>query len=139
MIMNWNVNFLSVIIAAVATIILGTLWYGPIFGKYWIKLMGFTSKQIEEGKKKGMTGHYIAALLGSFVMVFALSMLMQALSVTTIGAAWALSIIIWIGFYLTLTLGGVLWEGKSLQLYVFNNLYNLVQLLVVSAIIIAMQ
>ena len=50
------VNWLGGVIAAASTLVVGMLWYGPLFGNRWSKLMGFTAKQVSEGKKKGMAG-----------------------------------------------------------------------------------
>ncbi|MEK6918423.1 MAG: DUF1761 domain-containing protein [Nanoarchaeota archaeon] len=130
-------NLLGVLIAAVASIILGMVWYGPLFGKLWMKLSGIkmTDKQIQEAKKKGMTAQMIAAFLGNVVMAVAISVLFSALGVSSLGAAWALAVVLWVGFILTTTMSGVLWEGKSLSLYSLNNLYTLVHILMVSAIV----
>ncbi len=128
-------NIWPVIIAAIASMILGMIWYGPLFGELWMKLSGLTKKDQETAKKKGMTAHMVAAFLGSVVMAFAMDMLFQALRVTNIGAAWAIGLIIWIGFMLTLTMSSVLWEGKPFALYALNNAYNLVNMMIVSSIV----
>lgn len=36
------VNYLAILVAAVLSMVLGFLWYGPLFGKEWTKLMGVT-------------------------------------------------------------------------------------------------
>lgn len=36
-----NINFTAVLVAVVANFILGFLWYTPLFGKAWVKEMGF--------------------------------------------------------------------------------------------------
>lgn len=36
------INYLAVIVAAAASMIIGMIWYGPLFGKTWRSLMGFT-------------------------------------------------------------------------------------------------
>ena len=45
--MNSNqINWLAVLAAAVATFIIGGLWYSPIlFGKVWMRANGFTDEQ----------------------------------------------------------------------------------------------
>ena len=35
--------------------VIGFLWYGPVFGKMWIHLMDFTSEHMEAAKTKGMS------------------------------------------------------------------------------------
>lgn len=46
---------------------------------------------------------------------------------------------IWLGFYVTSLLAGVLWEGKSVQLYLFNVVYYFVSLLVTSLVVVLWQ
>jgi hypothetical protein len=37
-----HINWLAVIVATVSTFIVGSLWYGPIFGKTWMRLTGLS-------------------------------------------------------------------------------------------------
>jgi hypothetical protein len=37
-----NVNWLAVIVAAIAPFLVGSLWYGPLFAKPWSALTGIT-------------------------------------------------------------------------------------------------
>lgn len=39
-----SINYLAVLIAAVASMIIGFLGYGPLFGKAWMRLMNFDKK-----------------------------------------------------------------------------------------------
>ncbi len=41
------INYWAVIVVAIINTVLGFLWFGPIFGKMWISLMGFTPEQVE--------------------------------------------------------------------------------------------
>ena len=36
--------------------IVGSIWYGPLFGKIWIKLSDVSHEQLESVKKKGDVG-----------------------------------------------------------------------------------
>jgi hypothetical protein len=33
--MSLDINWLAVVVAAVATFVLGGVWYGPLFGRVW--------------------------------------------------------------------------------------------------------
>ena len=35
-----QVNWIAIVIVAVFNMILGTLWYGPLFGKLWMRIIG---------------------------------------------------------------------------------------------------
>lgn len=129
-------NLLILIVATIASMVLGMIWYSPsVFGSLWIKLSGWTAKDMRASKNKGMGVHYFAAFVGSLVTAFALDMLFNAIGVRSLGAAFAFGVIIWIGFILTTTLSSVLWEGKKFGLYALNNFYTLVNILLVSAIV----
>jgi len=39
--------YIPILIATIASFIFGFLWYGPLFGKQWMNLMGFTKKSIK--------------------------------------------------------------------------------------------
>jgi len=43
-----TIDWVGVIVATVAAMVIGGLWYGPLFGKQWLTLMGKTR---EEGLK----------------------------------------------------------------------------------------
>ena len=42
------INYLAVLGAAAASIVLGFLWYGPLFGNQWAALMKFDKKKMSE-------------------------------------------------------------------------------------------
>ena len=57
--MEIPINYLAVLAAAVSNMVLGFLWYGPLFGKTWSKLMGWG----EMTPEKMNVGYYLAAML----------------------------------------------------------------------------
>ncbi len=36
MAMMFQINLLAVVVCAIASMVLGMLWYGPLFGKKWM-------------------------------------------------------------------------------------------------------
>ena len=52
--MNIPVNYLSVLVATIAGMVVGFIWYGPLFGKTWIRLTKFSQTDINKAKEKGM-------------------------------------------------------------------------------------
>lgn len=40
------VNYIAVILAAVAANVLGFIWYGPLLGKQWMKLSGMSQEKM---------------------------------------------------------------------------------------------
>lgn len=130
-----NVNLVAVVGAAVASMIIGFLWYGPLFGKQWMSLSGMTMAKMKS-MKTSMGQAYGAAFIGAIVMAYVLAHILAYAQAATLaeglmGGAW-----IWLGFIATKSLGMIIWEGKSVNLYLLNVGHDLVSLLVMSAILV---
>ncbi len=44
-----DVNLFAVLVAGVVPMVIGALWYGPVFGKRWMALMETTEEELREG------------------------------------------------------------------------------------------
>ena len=130
-----NVNYLAVLVAAIASMVVGFLWYGPLFGKQYMALMNFDKKKINEAKKKGMGKTYALTFLTSLIMSYVLALFIGYVDATNIIDGIILAFWLWIGFFATTQLGMVLWEGKPVKLYVLNTLHHLVSLAVMASIL----
>lgn len=119
------------LLAAVASMVVGTLWYGPLFGKFWIKEMKFTEEQMAKGKK-GMAKTYSVALIVALITAYVLSYMIRGANLleAAIICFW-----IWLGFIATVKFGDVLWNGKSVKLYIVEASYYLINLLAMAAVI----
>ena len=65
----FDVNWLAVVLAALAGFVVGGLWYGPIMGKSWMVAVGKTEedlKNINPAKTYGFT--FLLALLASWTL-----------------------------------------------------------------------
>lgn len=68
-----TINYLAVLLTAIVRMIVGILWYGPIFGKQWKKLMGFTDESMKVMKMKPMqatAGGFVTALIMAYVLAY---------------------------------------------------------------------
>jgi hypothetical protein len=75
-----EMNFISVLVAATSTIVVGAVWYSPIlFANAWMKESGFTEEQL---KKRNMLK--IVGL--TFLFSVMIAMIMQVLSIHQFGA-----------------------------------------------------
>lgn len=131
-----DINYLAVLVSAVASMVLGFLWYGPLFGKPWMKLMGWNPKKLSSMKMKtNMSMSYGITFIGSLVMAFVLSHIVDYTQAATYLDGIMAGVWVWLGFVATVTLGKVLWEGKSWNLYFLENGYQLVNLIVMGVIL----
>jgi hypothetical protein len=78
-----GLNILAVLASGVASLILGFVWYGPLFGKAWAKYTGWTEEKIKTIPGSRMARTYILTFLAALVSAFVLSALSQSLGART--------------------------------------------------------
>jgi hypothetical protein len=109
-----NINFLAVLAAAVASMVIGSVWYGPLFGKTFTDAMGMDKLSHEEREKmkQSMVWMYAGQFIASLVMFYVFAHLYLALGTLTIHGALMTAFWLWIGFVVPLKFGEALWGGK---------------------------
>jgi hypothetical protein len=136
--MQVDVNYIALLVAVIANIALGFVWYGPLFGKSWMHMTGLNMETINANKAKGMGTSYGLMTLGSILMAYVLYhvMVFGAAFTNTSGVTAGLSAAIWawLGFVAPVTLGTVLWDGKPWKLWFINAGYYFVALILMGII-----
>lgn len=133
-----HVNYLAVLVAAVAVFVLGWLWYSPLlFFKPWMRLRGLDPEAaMKNAKMPG--GKLVMEFARCFVLAFVIARLIGLLGVTS----WLIGIhsglMLWIGFPLILLTGSVLWDNVPWKVAAIHAGDWLVKLLVIPLIVIAM-
>ena len=130
-----NVNVVAVILSAVASMILGSIWYSPkVFGAMWMKLEGITQKDAEAAKKE-MPKMYGGMFVASLVMAYVLSRFVSMDMTASLSGGVMVGFWVWLGFVATSILTAQLASGKPMKLFYIQSGYYLVTLLVMGAII----
>ncbi|MDB5264866.1 MAG: hypothetical protein JWN64_437 [Parcubacteria group bacterium] len=138
------INLLAVLVSAVASIALGMFWYGPLFGKAWMNLVGVTPEQVAAFKtdpaaKKKMGRSYMIMALGSLVMAYVLATtLVFATSYmhnSGILAGLQAGFWLWLGFVAPVAVAPVLWDSKPWKYFFITGGYYLVSLLISGCIL----
>lgn len=128
-----GVNLFAVLAAALVAFILGSLWYTVLFGKLWMQLAGVK----KDKKDPYLWVRFLVYMVGQFVMAFVLAHFLIFTNAVNYGEALTTAFWLWLGFIAPITIGGVLWEKKSINLFVLNNAYNLIALGLMSVILLA--
>ncbi|RMB63303.1 DUF1761 domain-containing protein [Dokdonia sinensis] len=69
---GFNPNWLAMLVASASSLVVGFFWYGPLFGKAWMRESGMTEEKIKTGN--------MALIFGmSFVFAFVLSFMLWGL------------------------------------------------------------
>ncbi|ABC62207.1 DUF1761 domain-containing protein [Erythrobacter litoralis] len=64
-----DVNWLAVVLAALAGFVVGGVWYGPVMGKKWMGAVGLSEAQIKQGNMGLIYGGAFAfSLLASWTL-----------------------------------------------------------------------
>src|SRR5258706_5014894 len=123
------VNYLAVLVAALLSMVLGSLWYGPVFGKPWMKMVGMSKgcmKDMKPGDMGKLYGiQFVGSLFMAFILAHALVFASAYLGESGVSAGLQTGFWNWLGFVAPVTLTSVLWEGKSWKLWLLNNGYYL--------------
>lgn len=127
-----SINVWAVLVSALSAFVVGWLWYGPLFGKQWMKLNGFTEEQLREGGISMpliMIINYVATALAAL----ALAMFIGKESTAGFGIfAGVIIALLWIG---TSRLNDVLYERKPMGLFLINTGYNLAIYIIMGAVL----
>jgi Protein of unknown function (DUF1761) len=133
-----HLNWLAIGASVLASVVIGFLWYGPILGNAWMKEMGVAPdfKPDPALLKRSM----LLMILGASLTAVALACVIQLLLLSSwksgnAALALAVSLGVWIGFYVPLLLSGVAWENRSWRLFGINAGYHLAALLAAAMIL----
>ena len=134
--MNTEINYWAVAVSAIASMVIGSIWYGPLFGKMFMQEMGMDKWTPEEQEKmKGtMMRSYALQFLGSVVMFFVLAWYITTSIHTGVYGGVANAFGLWLGFVVPLALGNAVWGGKF-KLFWLSIGNMLITLLVAGAIL----
>ncbi len=134
-----EVNLLAVLVAGIVPMIIGALWYGPLFGKRWLELMETTAEEIQEKgfnplKTYGVS--FLLALVTAFILAQLFAGMGGAACIVSItgksGNAMVgvyLALMALIAFILPVAYQSVAYEGRKAGLFWLNLSYNGVALL----------
>jgi hypothetical protein len=130
--MEVHINYLAVLVAALANHLIAFIWYAAIFGKLWQRLTG-----IKDMKPAPM--NIVLVLAGSFLLSYVLDHAIifggAYLKMSGIGAGLMCGFFNWLGFIAPVTLTTKIYENKPWGLWLLDNAFWLISLLVMGAIL----
>jgi hypothetical protein len=133
-----DVNLWSVLVAAVATMLVGFLWYSPLlFARPWMLAMGYdpSDKAKLEAMRKGAGKSYAITFVASLVAAFVLGKIIDIATVNSALYGMKIGFAVWLGFVTTVQLTAKLFGNQPWKLYLINTGYQLVCYLVMGAIL----
>ena len=130
--MEVPVNYLAVAVAAIASYIIAAIWYGAIFSKLWQRLTGITDM-------KPAPLNIVLVLIACFVLSYVLDHSIAFgdayLKIDGVQGGLMGAFFLWLGFIATVTLCTKLYEKKPWGLWILDNAFWLVSLMVMATIL----
>lgn len=130
--MEVHVNFLAVVVAAIVNYAIATIWYAVFFGKVWQKLTGITGMK---PAPMNMVLSFIGSLVLSYVLYHAIFFGNAFMKTGGIGGGLMGGFFGWLGYIAPVTLMTKLYEKKPWGLWLLDNGFWFVSLLVMGIIL----
>ena len=114
-----QVNFWAILASAIVSMVIGSIWYGPLFGKMFREAMGMNqwSPEKQAAMKKTMGMSYALQFIASLVMFFILSMFITKLGQWSMVGGLVVAFWSWLGFVVPIKLADALWGGKMVMFW----------------------
>ena len=133
--MDFQINYLAVLVAAIINFALGGLWYSKVmFANMWVKAMGLSDEEAAElskGAAKAVAFSFVAALVMSLVLAYVI----KFANADTFFWGMESGFWVWLGFIATTGSASVLFEGKPAKLYFISMSYYLVSLVLMGGVL----
>ena len=134
-----DIDWLAVIVGAIAYFVIGALWYAPpVFGSVWMAAGGVPDMRGSDDRPPPTI--YAVPLFGSILSAIALAMFALVSATDTVGEGTVLGLVVGIGFAISISLVTATFESTKPRPFVWgavNAGYHFVGN-VVAAILIAL-
>ena len=130
------INYWAILVSAIASMIVGSIWYGPLFGKQFIHATGMDtwSPEKQAAMKKSMGVSYAMQFVASLLMFYVLARFVSAADQITLHGGLMTAFWVWLGFIVPVKFADTLWGGKMTMFWLSAG-NMLITLLITGAII----
>jgi len=110
-----EINIWAVLVCAVLSMVVGSIWYGPLFGKKWIEITGADMSDLEKRKEmmKGVWKLYLTQFILTLFQVYVLAYFIKGWAEVSgvTNALW-----IWAAFIMPTVAGASMWNNDSAKI-----------------------
>lgn len=107
-----EINYYAIAVCGIASMVLGFVWYGPLFGKKWAEIIGATALDAEKRKEMQKRAGplyavtFVLALFQAFVMAYYIAVVPSSSGLDH--GIW-----LWAGFVIPTVAAGAMWNNDS--------------------------
>ncbi|MCC7543549.1 DUF1761 domain-containing protein [bacterium] len=129
-----TINLWGVLAATAFSMIVGAVWYGPLLGKEWMKLVNKTQEDLS--KSGGQI--YLVTMLCWLLVSYVLALFVQYVAADTWVEGAVTGFWIWAGFIFPTHVIHTLFAGRSKKLVAIDLGYTLVAMIGMGIILVAL-
>ncbi len=134
--MKIDVNYIAVVLSAIAAMAIGGLWYSPVlFGKQWATLNNLSDEDLKKGNANAIATSLFAALVKAFIFAEVVFLTDSHFGGSYLENALWTALSVWVGFFMMQTLMRNAFERKPNKLTYIAVGYDFVCLLAFAVII----
>ena len=128
-----GINFLAVIVAALAYMALGAIWYSPaLFGTMWMNNIGKTKEQVTADSTPM---NYVWGAITSFLSAYGIARVMLWSGTHSIQQGVMIALVVGVCFVLAAIVVNDAFESRPKSLTLVNVIYHIVGFVIAGVII----
>ena len=133
-----EINYWAVLVCGIASMILGMVWYGALFGKKWMEIIGVdpNNKEVQKDMGKGTGFLYLISFLLALFQAYVLA---HFIASWQDGSGIETSLWVWAAFIIPTLAGASMWNneraGKAWSRFLIQSGYQLVLFIVFGLIL----
>ena len=134
MALSFAVNWVGVVVATIALLVIGFVWFMPnVFGNRWIALMGRPGEQLRPGPE------FVVSILAAALNAFVVAVLALNLKATTAGDGVLLGLVVFAGFFLSYLTANTIFAKRSWTLWAIDVGHALIEQVALALIVTLMR
>ena len=134
--MDVQVNLWGVLLAAVSSMVIGTIWYSPkVMGNEWMRLTKVSGEKMERGRNTSIIIAFLLSLLMAYVLAHVSYLSYKFFGGSFVSDSINTAFWLWLGIALTRTVTHDSFEQRPTKLTAMNVANQLVTMVVMGLII----
>ena len=131
-----GINWLAVLVAAVAVFMLGGLWYTALFGKLWQRLHGYSDAKLKELQAKRPPQVFFGILIASYLVLAAgIAVLFNSSGIHSAPQGAAVGGLLWLGLAAPIGATAYIASDRHIGIFIIDLAYQAVFLAMAGAIL----
>ena len=130
--LDFGVNYIAVVVATVAVMVFGFVFFVPqVFGARWMALIGRPNEPMRPGPE------FVISILAAFINAWTLAVLARSLGASTLADGLVLGALVGIGFFGSAFAANTVITKRPWSLFAIDAAHGLLGQMIMAAIVAA--